>query len=145
MMELIQIKDTDKLYQQALDLRYELFFKQPNLPREILFDSLENNSVHIAVACEDNLYAYGRLSEGRPNQFKISQMVVRPDMQGQGLGTQVLTKLTDIARERKAKQIYLNARLHAIKMYENLGFKISGDAFVAQSTGVPHIKMVRDY
>ncbi|WP_367889026.1 GNAT family N-acetyltransferase [Moritella viscosa] len=62
--------------------------------------------------------AYIRLSEEDPNVFKISQMVVEPNMQRKGLGTQVLTELTKTAFER-VNEIYLNASLHAILMYQN--------------------------
>ncbi|MBP0049961.1 GNAT family N-acetyltransferase [Marinobacterium sp. AK62] len=142
-MELVELESSDELYKQALDLRYDLFFRTPGLPREILFDGLESRSLHVAVIDRGSLYAYGRLSEEGPRLFKISQVVVRPNMQGQGLGTRVLGKLMDLALDRGAEEIYLNARLHAISMYEKLGFTTSGDSYIAQRTGVPHIKMVK--
>ncbi len=142
-MELVELETTDELYKEALDLRYDLFFRAPGLPREILIDALECNSFHIAVIDSDSLCAYGRLSEESSRLFRISQMVVQPDMQGQGLGTRVLTKLTHVALEKGAEEIYLNARLPAVSMYEKLGFTTSGDFYVAKSTGVPHIKMVK--
>ncbi|WP_394210183.1 GNAT family N-acetyltransferase [Enterovibrio calviensis] len=40
-----------------------------------------------AMTNQEGLLAYGRLSEEQPHAFKISQMVVRPDMQGKGLGS----------------------------------------------------------
>ncbi|WP_370429920.1 GNAT family N-acetyltransferase [Moritella viscosa] len=43
---------------------------------------------------------YVRLSEEDPNVFTISKMVVQPNMQRKGLGTQVLTELTKTAFER---------------------------------------------
>lgn len=142
-VEFIHLKDTDELYKEALDLRYDLFFRAPGLPREILFDALENDSLHVALIHDGSLCAYGRLSEETPGIFKISQMVVRPNMQGRGLGTRVLTKLTNMAIEEGAQEIYLNARLHAVTMYEKLGFKTSGDSYVGKGTGVTHIKMIR--
>ncbi|WP_050905260.1 GNAT family N-acetyltransferase [Vibrio campbellii] len=142
-MELVELENTDELYKQALNLRYDLFFRAPGLPREILFDALEDNSFHIAVIDSGALCAYGRLSAEGSRLFKISQMVVQPSMQGKGLGTKVLTKLTHMAIEKGAEEIYLNARLHAVSMYEKLGFTTSGESYVAKSTGVPHIKMVR--
>lgn len=142
-MEFIQLTNTDTLYEEALDLRYELFFREPGLPRDILFDALEKDSVHIAAIHNGALCAYGRLSEESPRRFKISQMVVCPKRQGQGLGTRVLTQLIHIAIEMHAEEIYLNARLHAVSMYQKLGFEPSGDVFIATSTGVPHIQMVR--
>lgn len=142
-MELIHLNNSGDLYQDALDLRYDLFFREPGLPRKILFDALEKNSLHVALVNNNCLCAYGRLSEEKLNVFKISQMVVQPNMQGKGLGTQILTELTKTAFEKGANEIYLNARLHAISMYQKLGFEETGDSYVAKSTGVPHVKMVK--
>ncbi|MDD1794541.1 GNAT family N-acetyltransferase [Enterovibrio sp. ZSDZ42] len=142
-MELIQLQTTDDLYQDALALRYDLFFREPKLPRSILFDSLEAQSFHLAMTNEEGLLAYGRLSEEQPHAFKISQMVVRPDMQGKGLGSAVLNELIQLAAKHNAKEISLNARLHAVPMYEKYGFETIGDTFIAASTGVPHTKMLK--
>ncbi|WP_028025325.1 GNAT family N-acetyltransferase [Enterovibrio calviensis] len=142
-MELIQLQTTDDLYKEALELRYDLFFREPKLPPSILFDSLEAQSFHLAMANEDGLLAYGRLSEVQPNEFKISQMVVRPDRQGKGLGSAVLSELIQIATKHNATAISLNARLHAVPMYEKYGFETVGDTFIAASTGVPHTKMLK--
>ncbi|MBD1559874.1 GNAT family N-acetyltransferase [Vibrio sp. S9_S30] len=143
-MEIVEIKTNSELYERALDLRYALFFKEPCLPREILFDALESSSRHFAVVGDGSLLAYGRLSDEGGKIFKISQMVVQPNMQGKGLGTKVLSKLIDTALELGAIEIYLNARLHAVSLYERLGFLKTSHTFVAKSTGVPHVKMVRD-
>ncbi|MCY9803448.1 GNAT family N-acetyltransferase [Vibrio scophthalmi] len=142
-MELIHLDRTDELYQEALNLRYDLFFRVPGLPQEIMFDDLESSSFHVAAVDNGLLCAYGRLSEESPRLFKISQMVVLPNMQGRGLGTRVLTKLIHEAFAKGAEEIYLNARLHAVSMYEKQGFEASGQTYVAKSTGVPHIKMTR--
>ena len=89
-MEFIHLECTDELYNDALDLRYDLFFRAPGLPRDIMFDGLEGISFHIAAVENGSLCAYGRLSEESPRIFKISQMVVRPrcmvpGSSGQGL------------------------------------------------------------
>ncbi|WP_236781700.1 hypothetical protein [Aliivibrio fischeri] len=81
-MEIINLQSTDDIYQQALNLRYDLFFREPGLPKEILVDDLEENSTHVAIVEKSELYAYGRLSEIAKGIFKISQMVVQPKMQG---------------------------------------------------------------
>lgn len=75
--------------------------------------------------------------------FKISQMVVQPTLQGKGLGTQILTQLSNIALEQGANRIYLNARLHAVSMYQKVSFEVTGDSFLGKNTGVAHVKMVR--
>ncbi|MFT5717395.1 MAG: hypothetical protein ACI9T7_001586 [Oleiphilaceae bacterium] len=61
-MELICLKTSEDTYQQALTLRYDLFFREPGLPKDILFDELEESSVHVAMVAENGLYMYGRIS-----------------------------------------------------------------------------------
>ncbi|MCE4937550.1 GNAT family N-acetyltransferase [Aliivibrio fischeri] len=142
-MEIIYLNSTDEMYQQVLNLRYDLFFRERGLPREILFDALEENSTHVAIIEQGDLYAYGRLSETAKGIFKISQMVVKPKIQGKGLGSRVLSELVNSALEKGAKEVFLNARLHAVSMYGKIGFETVGSSFIAKGTGVPHIKMVK--
>ncbi|MUL17337.1 GNAT family N-acetyltransferase [Aliivibrio fischeri] len=142
-MEIINLQSTDDIYQQALNLRYDLFFREPGLPKEILVDDLEENSTHVAIVEKSELYAYGRLSEIAKGIFKISQMVVQPKMQGKGLGTRILSELVNLALEKGAEEVFLHARLHAVVMYEKIGFETIGNSYIAKVTGVPHIKMVK--
>lgn len=139
--EIIEIEPDSSFYRDALNLRYDLFFRDCNLPFDILFDQKENNSYHLGIIHNNVLLAYGRLTKISRIRFQISQMVVKSEYQGQGFGSQILKKLISVSKDNKASIITLNARLSAIGLYEKFSFKISGKSFLSETTKVEHIKM----
>lgn len=142
-MTLVKKIDTkDALYQEARDLRYELFFKAHGLPTSILDDEKEAQSTHVAIVEDGLLVGYGRLSEVEMKVFQISQMVVAPRHQSKGYGTILLKDLIQLALNSGAASIILNARITATGLYEKQGFATQGEVFNSTSTGIPHIKMV---
>ena len=130
-----------EFYKEALELRYELFFKKHDLPRNILIDKNEKASEHIAIVSDELLIAYGRLTNLGEGTYQISQIVVKPQEQGKGYGAMILKELVDRAERLGCKKIILNARTTATKLYEKQGFTSSGNEFLSKSTGVPHVQM----
>jgi hypothetical protein len=57
-MEPIEIQKNSFLYQQALEMRYRLFFEEHGLPKSILYDSAEDKSAHFAISHDSELIAY---------------------------------------------------------------------------------------
>ncbi len=141
-MKVDQIKTKNKLYEQALDLRYRLFFKEFGHPKDIVMDGLEASSMHYCISENDKLFAYGRLTERSNNHYKISQVVVPPALQGQGYGKLLLTGIICSANELGAATIELNSQVKAAGLYRTLGFKESGSHYASKTTGIPHVKMV---
>ena len=147
------VPQSDTLYEAAIKLRYELFFKPHNLAESIVIDRFENLSTHLCISENNRLSAYGRLTEVSLGHFQISQMVVSPEFQRQGLGSKLLLYLVNIAQNKKFHQsqhtqskhavsLYLNARLSALSFYQQHNFVPVGEVFKSKSTGVEHIKMV---
>ncbi len=141
-MKVEELEIGGKLYKEALKLRYELFFKQQDLPRNILIDEHENASQHIAIVSDEILLAYGRLTDLGEGTYQISQIVVIPQEQGKGYGAMILKELIERAGSNGCKKIILNARTTATKLYKKLGFIINGGEFLSKSTGVPHVQML---
>ncbi|WP_281545832.1 GNAT family N-acetyltransferase [Grimontia sp. SpTr1] len=140
-IEYLWLNTDSEHYQQALSLRYALFFEEPGLPWEVLFDADEENSLHLAAVCDGELLAYGRLTKRDDSTMQISQMVVSPDHQRKGLGESILSRLVAHAKKHLTKNIILSARLHAMPLYEKLGFNKMGDVYTSPKTGIKHIKM----
>ncbi len=141
-MNISEIQKGEALYKKAFELRYLLLFKGHNLPKEILNDEKEDKSTHIAISQKNELIAYGRLSELNDKEFQISQMVVSPLYQSQGYGKKLLLQIVQIAKNKGAKNIMLNARTTATSLYEKSGFHPVGKVYSSQCTSIPHIKMV---
>ena len=67
-------------------------------------------------------------------------MAVSEDLQGNGIGKQILKLLENNAIENNAKKIVLNARDHAIDFYRTLGYK-TVEKYNGSDTGIPHTSM----
>jgi predicted GNAT family N-acyltransferase len=130
-------------YHQAAQIRYHLFYQEHNISFESIFDAQEEQALHLSVIerISDRVLAYGQIRQNSPDEFQIHQMVVLPEFQGQGLGTQILQGLIAAAIERGARLLLLNARVAKAQFYQKFGFEPLGDVFPSSMTGVPHIKM----
>ncbi|WP_163391044.1 GNAT family N-acetyltransferase [Enterovibrio norvegicus] len=140
-VEFITLNRNEPFYQDALDLRFTLFFEPVNLPRNVIFDDVEARSNHLALTREGTLVAYLRLTETSENHYQLSQMVVTPKDQGKGFGHQLVTEAIQYLRARSATDVTLSARLNAIRLYRSVGFVVSGNVYLSKRTGVEHINM----
>ncbi len=129
------------LYQEALRLRYQYFFHAFHLPFSILFDAQEIVSKHIALVQNDQLMAYGRLTNSKTGISQISQMLTRKAYRRQKLGTTVLQYMVKQARTDQAALIYLNARVEYIDFYRQAGFICRGKVFDSPTTKIAHQRM----
>lgn len=130
-------------YHQAAQLRYRLFYQHHGIPAAAVFPYQEQHDLHaVMVSClDDCVLAYGRLGQNSANEFQIYQMVVEPEWQGQGLGTQILEALAEVATQRGATLLVLNARVTKAGFYQQFGFEPMEEVFLSSVTGVPHIRM----
>lgn len=71
--------------------------------------------------------------------FKLRQMAVASDVQGAGIGRQLVEAAERAAWEGGAQCIEMNARATALAFYEKLGYVVKGDAF--SEVGIPHFFM----
>ena len=140
-MEPTRIEPENIIYQQALDLRYELFFEEFKLPKSIVIDDLEEHSEHFVIQEGNALIAYGRLTNLGFKAYKISQVVVQPAMQRKGHGTKLLKKMLSHATKVGATRVELNSQVSAKGIYAHLGFTEVGDVYPSKTTGLPHVKM----
>jgi hypothetical protein len=124
----------------VVNLRYENFFKDLNLPREIVSDSNEEESTHLVCINSERLLGYGRLTIDQ-NISQISQVVVDPEARGQGIASEIISRLIKRAIENNSDKVYLNARLNAIDFYRKFDFKPVGEVFSSSKTTIPHQRM----
>ena len=141
-MEVKFITTEQAEYFQACQLRHQVFFAAHDLPFTILFDDQEAISFHVVITNSYNkVIAYGRLTATPNNNARISQMVVKPDYQRQGLGQQILLTLINLAKKRGANLIILEARTSAVRFYQKLGFETVSSEYPSKKTGVIHVNM----
>ena len=135
------IRYDSREFRQAARLRYKLFFAEHNLPWNIVHDRDRSNYFHAAILIRDEVVAYGQLVPHDDRVYRVCQMVVAPEYQGQKLGSKILLFLIDTAKQEGAIALTLNARLTAVGFYQKFGFQTQGIQFPSSTTGVPHITM----
>jgi len=75
-------------------------------------------------------------------QVKMRQVAVDPNIQSQGIGSNLVKFSEAYAKINGAQQFVLNARTTAVKFYKKLGYKTQGKEF--EEVGIPHYKMTKD-
>ncbi len=134
----------DIAYERLRDLRHRLFFAELVEGRSLLDDTSESRAHHLVLTPPgrpEEVLAGGRGLRTHDRTYVVSQMVVEPEHQGQGLGRRVLDLLVDRAGRQGAHRVTLAARVHAVGFYEAAGFTVCGERFPSPTTGVPHVHM----
>lgn len=128
------------LYKEVVEMRYRIFFKPFNCSIDMMFDNLEEESIHL-VCCDDNIVAgYARLNI-IDKTAQISQVVVKEEYRKKGIGSELIRELTGKSRESGMKKIILNAKIEIVDLYRSLGYETVGQEFPSIKTGLSHIKM----
>ena len=117
---------TSKEFKKYYNLRYEILRKPwgrfPGSER----DEGEETSIHRMIIdnTTGNALAVGRLQFNSKDEAQIRYMAVADDLQGKGLGNQIISALEDVARGKGIQRIILSARGNALQFYKNNGYKI---------------------
>lgn len=77
-----------------------------------------------------------------PNTWRLRGMATVPELQGQGIGEQVLSSCLDHAKRQGGALMWCNARTGALGFYRKYGFETVGEEFDVKGVG-PHYVMIR--
>ena len=68
---------------------------------------------------------------------KIARRAVLGEYRGQGVGSAMLIRLVEEARQRGFDHVYLHAQTHALSFYKKFGFVSDEEIF--SEGGIPHV------
>ena len=117
---------TSEEFKKYYNLRYDILRKPwgqlPGSER----DEREETSIHRMIIDENlrEALAVGRLQFNSTHEAQIRYMAVADDLQGKGLGSQIISALEDVARGEGIQRIILSARENALQFYKNNGYEI---------------------
>jgi N-acetylglutamate synthase-like GNAT family acetyltransferase len=135
---------TEEEVRQYYALRYEILRKPWNQPRQSTMDEWEDQSIHVLMIDEKgSAVACGRLQLNSKEEGQIRSMAVKTDMQGKGMGTEIIKWIEQKARELNLKTIILDARENAVKFYESNRYKVIGESYLLFGV-IKHYKMKKD-
>jgi predicted GNAT family N-acyltransferase len=99
----------------------------------------EDSEVHIAALEADKVVGCLVLTPMDEGVIKMRQVAVEPELQGQGIGAQVVELSEQVARARGFNEMVLHARDTAVPFYLRLGYEVFGEPF--EEVTIPHRKM----
>ena len=126
-MEITILKPTSsEEFRKYYNLRYEILRKPWGQPLGSERDEGEETSIHRMIINEltGEALAVGRLQYNSKDKAQIRYMAVSDDFQGQGLGSQIISALEDVARRNGNIWMILSARGNALQFYKNNGYEI---------------------
>ena len=117
---------TPEEFKQYYSLRYKILRKPWGQPRGSERDNEDEISHHRMIIDEatGDAIAVGRLQFNTREESQIRYMAVADNYQGQGLGSKIVTALEDIALDKGASRIILQARSNAVQFYQSNGYEI---------------------
>lgn len=136
----IQVADWFTCEEDLKEIRTKVFIEEQNIPFNEEFDDADLTSVHV-LARDQNNNAIGTARLLITDT--IGRVAVLKAWRGNGVGRALVLYLMEMARNRGAARIYLDAQNHAIPFYERLGFRVVGREFL--DAGIPHFKMAIDF
>ena len=135
--------ENNKEFREYDLFRWEILRKPLGKDIASLKDEHEKSAFHLVGYRDQRIIACGRLHFNKTYEAQIRYMAVSKDLQGNGIGKQVLKLLEKNAIENNAKKIVLNARDHAIDFYRISGYE-SLKKYYGSDTGIPHTTMEKN-
>lgn len=137
-MNIISVMFASPAYDELVALRIETLYKPLNAEISIEDFASEYKDVHLVVYDKENILIGGvvaKVCEEKDeflNKRKICllrQVVVRKDLQGLGVGRDMLASLEELLINKGYKEIRLYAHVGALDFYAKLGYNKHGKEF----------------
>ena len=110
------------------DLRWRILRERWTSDRESGKDEHEEHAVHLMAFVDNHLFGVGRLNFNTPTEGRIRYMAVESAFSGLGVGSAILRKLEQVAKDNGATTLVLNARESVVPFYQKHGYFVSGTA-----------------
>ncbi len=117
---------TKNEFEKYFLFRWEMLRKPLNLPLGSEQDNLEENAFHIAAYDEDAIIGLGRIHLEVNDSARIRYMAVHENHRRHGIGSSILSKLEQIAKNNNVHLTWLYARDNVVNFYRKNGYEISG-------------------
>ena len=139
LMELRQIQHNTPEYARVVALRDRVLRAPLGLaftPEQL---AEEADDIHLACFEGETPIACLVLTPVSPQVFKMRQVAVAPERQGEGLGRKIVEYSETVARAAGGEQITLHARETVVPFYLRIGYAVVGEPF--EEVTLPHREM----
>jgi N-acetylglutamate synthase-like GNAT family acetyltransferase len=113
-------------FDQYFQLRWEILRRPWNQPKGSEIGTDEDVCIHVMAIIESGeVVGVARLQFNTPTSAQARYVAVADHIQGKGIGKALITHLENIAREKGAKEMVLDARENAVDFYKSLHYQIT--------------------
>ena len=138
-MEIV-IRPWQQAFQEAIQIRKQVFIEVQGVPEEMELDEFDPISQHALAYVDTLCVGTARLVNINSHQAQIGRMAVLSPYRKQGIGRALLTRFICLAKEAGTQILTLHAQLDAIPFYEKFGFITEGPIY--DEAGIPHRNMI---
>jgi predicted GNAT family N-acyltransferase len=127
-----KIGDSPEICVLADKLKQKVFIEEQGVPKDEVFDGLNESAVHVVILDGNNPVSTARIiREG--DAWRIGLVAVDKPMRGKRLGEKVMQAAIDYITTQTGTEIVLTAQQEVCKFYENLGFEQNGEVIAFES------------
>jgi N-acetylglutamate synthase-like GNAT family acetyltransferase len=102
-------------------------------------DKHEKNSFNLAAFFDGQIVGAARVRKASEELGIISYVAVLARFRNKGIGTILVKRLIEKAKQERIKVVRLRSRITALEFYRRLGFQEKNEPF--EYLGIPHIIM----
>ncbi|MDO8498541.1 MAG: GNAT family N-acetyltransferase [bacterium] len=90
--------------------------------------SYDNNTYYLTIHDSQKKIQGALVCKESAGVIRVSELIIAPDHQRQGLGKQLMLKVEKLAKQHEVHKIYLETGKdwEAVKFYQSLGYQITG-------------------
>lgn len=133
---------TEEEFDLYYDLRWRILREPWRRGRESARDEREQGAFHLMALRDGALVGAGRLHFNSADEAQVRFMAVEDGEQRHGVGSRILERLEQHARDHGARRVVLNAREGAIPFYRRHGYELEA-AIITEFECVPHWRMTK--
>ncbi len=128
------LTDWQTSHPQLDAIRRKVFIFEQKIAEADEFDDADASSSLVLVFSEKrDAVGTGRIEANG----KIARLAVIAEYREKGVGTAILERLIEEARNRNFDRVFLHAQTHALDFYKKFGFVSEDEVFM--EAGIPHV------
>lgn len=132
---------------QALTVRHPVLRAGQNCEAAKLSIDTNEHTAHFGAVIGDKIVAVATIYPENNLQncenWRLRGMATLPEFQNNGMGTLLLQSCKTYIISQNGQKLWCNARVKAVKFYQQNGFKIKSDEFDIPNIGA-HFKMEKE-
>ena len=132
---------SDSELEGAFEVRRRVFVEEQDIPEDIELDEQDKEALHMVVKDGDRVIGTARVLFLPTGLAKLERMAILQPFRRRGIGSRIISFLTEELRNRQVEQLVLHAQYAVVAFYKSCGFEETGPPFL--EVGIKHIKMQR--